>query len=57
MNLARAAAPQPHTAFAAYVHGLSNRWVYWMRTVPDIDDLLQPRESAIHQHLILALTG
>ena len=57
MNLARAAATQPHAAYAAYVHGLSNRWVCLMRTVPDIDDLLQPLESTIHQHLIPVLTG
>ena len=28
-----------------------------MRTIPDIDDLLEPLENAIHQHLIPALTG
>ena len=37
MNLAEVASSQPH---AAYVHGLSNRWSYLLRTIPDIDDLL-----------------
>jgi len=57
MNLAEVASSQPHAAYAAYVHGLSSHWSYLLRTVPDIDDLLQPLENAIHQHLIPALTG
>ena len=57
INLAKVAISQPHAAYAAYIHGLSSRWSYLMRTVPDIDDLLQPLENAIHQHLIPALTG
>ena len=57
INLAGVATTQPHAAYAAYIHGLSNRWLYLLRTVPDISDLLQPLEIAIHQHLIPALTG
>ena len=52
MNLAEVASSQPHAAYAAHVHGLSSHWSYLLRTVPDIDDLLQPLENAIHQHLI-----
>ena len=48
---------RPRAAYAAYVHGLSSRWSYLLRTIPDIDDLLQPLENAIHQHLIPALIG
>ena len=55
MNLAEVASSQPHAAYAAYVHGLSSCWSYLLRTVSDIDDLLQPLENVIHQHLILAL--
>ena len=57
MNLAEVASSQPHAAYAAYVHGLSSCWSYWLRTVSDIDDVLQPLENIIHQHLIPALTG
>ena len=57
INLAGVATTQPHAAYAAYIHGLSNHWLYLLRTVPDISDLLQPLEIAIHQHLIPALTG
>ena len=57
INLAGVATTQPHAAYAAYIHCLSKRWLYLLRTVPDISDLLQPLEIAIHQHLIPALTG
>ena len=50
MNLARIASSQPHAAYAAYIHGLSNRWSYLLRTVRDIEDLVQPLEDAIHMH-------
>ena len=42
----------PHAAYAAFTHGLFGHWSYIMRTIPDIQDLLQPLEDAIHQHLI-----
>ena len=57
MNLSNIASSQPHAAYTAYIHGLSSRWSYLMRTVPDIADLLQPLEDAIHQHYIPSLTG
>ena len=56
-NLAQIALSQPHAAYAAFIHGLSNRWSYLVRTIPDIEDLLQPLENAIQLHLIPALTG
>ena len=56
-KLAEVAVSQPHAAYAAYTHGLSSHWTYLLRTIPDIEDLLLPLESAIHQHLIPALTG
>jgi len=34
--LAQVAASQPHAAYSAFTHGLIGRWVYLMRTVPDI---------------------
>ena len=47
----------PHAAYAAFTHGLFNRWSYLMRTIPDITDLLQPLEDVIHQSFIPALFG
>ena len=57
LKLSEVAIFQPHAAYAAYVHGLSYRWSYLIRTISDIEDLLQPLENAIHQHFIPTLTG
>lgn len=56
-QLAGIAQSQPHAAYCAYTHGLSSHWSFLSRTIPDIADLLQPLEDAIHQHLLPALTG
>ena len=56
-RLSAVASTQPHAAYAAFTHGLSSHWTYISRTIPDIQDLLHPLETAIHQHLIPALTG
>ena len=57
MHLSTIASTQPHEAYSAFTHGLSSHWAYISRTIPDIQDLFQPLEIAIHQHLIPALTG
>ena len=46
-QLANVAQTQPHAAYCAYTHGLSSRWSFLSRTIPDISDLLQPLEEAI----------
>ena len=56
-QLANVAQTQPHAAYCAYTNGLSSRWSFLSRAIPDISDLLQPLEEAIQQHLIPALTG
>ncbi len=56
-QLAEVATSQPHAAYTGFIHGLSNRWTYLQRTIPDINDLFQPLEDAIHQAFIPALTG
>ena len=56
-RIGKVATSQPHAAYAAFTHGLSSRWTYLLRTIPDIQDLLIPLENEIHQTLISALTG
>ena len=56
-KLANIAQTQPHAAYSLYTHGLSSRWSFLSRTIPDIADLLKPLEETIQQHLIPALTG
>ena len=48
------AVTHPH---AAYTHGLSSRWTFLARVIPEIGDLLCPLEEAIRHRFLTALTG
>ena len=39
------------------MHGLTSRWSYIMRTIPNISHLLTPLEDVIHQEFIPSLSG
>ena len=56
-RLAKAAVSQPHGAYTVFSHGMSSRWTYLMRSIPNIHDILLPLEDAITQHLIPVLRG
>ena len=56
-KLAESARSQPQASYAAFTFGLRHRWTYFMRTVPDIESLLQPLERAISDVLIPTLIG
>ena len=56
VQLAEFALTQPQACYAAYTFGLKQRWTYFLRTLPDIRDLLEPLENAISQVLIPAIT-
>ena len=45
--LAEFATSQPKASYAAFTFGLRHNWTYFMRTLPDIKDLLEPLERAI----------
>ena len=47
---------RPQVCYAAFTFGLRHRWTYFLRTLPDIQDLLEPLERAITDVLIPALT-
>ena len=46
-RLAEFARSQPQASYAAFTFGLRRRWTYFMRTLPDIENLPQPLERAI----------
>ena len=48
---------QPHAAYAAFVHGMSSKWTYIARTIPNIEECLQSLEHVIRVHFLPALTG
>ena len=54
-RLAEFARSQPQASYAAFTFGLRYRWTYFMRTLPDIENLLQPLERAISDVLIPSL--
>ena len=55
-KLAEFAVTQPQASYAAYTSGLKHRWTFFLRTLPNIQDLLEPLESAISRVLIPAIT-
>ena len=55
-RLAEFAISQPQACYAAFTFGLRHRWTYFLRTLPDIQVLLEPLERAITDVLIPAVT-
>ena len=56
-HLSAIAHTQPHAAYSAFIRGLSSKWTYISRMIPDIQEVLQPLEDAIHCSFIPTLTG
>ena len=50
------ATSEPQACHAAFTCRLRHKWTYFMRTLPDIEDLLEPLERAISDVLIPSLT-
>ena len=55
-KLAEFALSQPQSCYAAYIFGLKHRWTYFLRTLPDIQDLLEPLGNVLSKVLIPAIT-
>ena len=56
-ELAHVAENEPHAAYTAFTFGVRHKWNHIMRTVPNIEHLLEPMEAAIRTEIIPALTG
>ena len=52
VKLAEFAHSHPQASYVAYTFGLKHRWTYYTRTLPNIEDLLEPLERAISDVLI-----
>ena len=52
VKLAEFAATQPQACYAAYTFSLKHKWTYYLRTLSDIEELLEPLERAISDALI-----
>ena len=55
-KLADFAISQPQASYAAFTFGLRHRWTYFLRTLPDIAQLLEQLEPAINDVLMPAVT-
>lgn len=47
---------EPHAAYTAFTSCIRHRYTFYLRTIPDIAELLQPLEDAISHRLIPSLT-
>ena len=56
-KLAEFALPQLQACYAAFSYGLKHRWTYFLRTLPDLEDLLALLERARADVLIPSITG
>ena len=54
-TLSKIAAFEPHTAYVAFTSCIRHRYTYYMRTIPDIAELLKPLEEVITSKFIPAL--
>ena len=55
--LSTVAESAPQAAYSAFVSGFKNKLSYFMRTIPDISNLLIPIEDTIRNRFIPAITG
>ena len=55
-RLAEFSVSQPQACSAAFTFGLTHRWTYFLRTLPDIDTLLEPLERALAKVSIPSIT-
>ena len=56
-RLAKIAVTEPQVAFSAFTQRMQSRWVFVLRTVKDISNLMQPLENVIRQNFLPALLG
>ena len=48
---------EPHSAFAAYTHGFRSKYIYILRTIPNISQLLAPLDKAVDDFLSVLFQG
>ena len=56
-DLCKIAKMEPQLAYAAYTFGLSKKWIYVMRTIPNISEYLKPLEECIRTKFIPVILG
>jgi hypothetical protein len=54
-DLSKIASRDPQVCYSAYVFGLSKRWLYIMRTTPNISHLFEPMEKCITESFLTSI--
>ena len=57
VQLAEFAKSQPQASYVAFIFGLRHTCTYFQRTLPDVDELLEPLERAVADSLIPSITN
>ena len=47
---------QPQAAYSAFCHGVQHKYTYFMRTIPEMENFMQPLDNMINETLLLFLT-
>lgn len=55
--LSRIATTQPQAAYGCYIAGYQHKLTYFLRTIPGIENYLQPFEEVLRHQFIPAITG
>ena len=48
---------QPQAAYAAFCFGEQNKFSYFLRTIPEMNDLMQPVDKIVQNLLLPAISG
>ena len=56
-SLARIAGSEPQLAYCAYLYGVSKKWLYVMRTTPNIGHLFKTLDHVIQEEFIPSIIG
>lgn len=56
IKLAEFGSTYPQACYATFTFGLRHRWTYYLRTLPDIEELLEPLERVIADVIIPSIT-
>ena len=51
------AKPLPQATYAAFYFGERNRFGYFLRTIPEMNDLMKPVDETVQNFLLLAING
>ena len=57
MILSKIAEIQPQAAYSAYIHGFKHKFTFFIRTIPNLSNYLQPIEEVLRSQFIPAITG